>query len=137
MIAIPERYDPKPYAFGFQKNSPYLGLFNYYLNDMRERGRLQQIFKKYANAPQKCPDYSGQALGFNSCFTAFLILLVGFGSSAMLWAMERLAKELGYSSKIPIPDPSTRKNVEFHCKHELEVAKLKMELKQMKSNQRY
>ena len=75
VIAIPAKYDFKPYAYGFQKDSPYLGIFNHYLKDMREKGSLNQILKKYEAAPQVCPDSSGLPLGFDSCFTAFLLLI--------------------------------------------------------------
>ena len=75
VIAIPAKYDFKPYAYGFQKDSPYLPLFNHYLKDMREKGSLNQILKKYEAAPQVCPDSSGLPLGFDSCFTAFLLLI--------------------------------------------------------------
>ena len=47
LVAIPKKYDTKPYAYGFQKDSPYLGIFNYYIKEMREKGTLQQILKKY------------------------------------------------------------------------------------------
>jgi hypothetical protein len=30
-----------------QKDSPYLGVFNYFIKEMREKGTLQQIQKKY------------------------------------------------------------------------------------------
>ena len=39
VIVIPAKYDFKPYAYGFQKDSPYLGLFNHYLKEMREKGQ--------------------------------------------------------------------------------------------------
>ena len=42
---------------------------------MREKGSLNQILKKYEAAPQVCPDSSGLPLGFDSCFTAFLLLI--------------------------------------------------------------
>ena len=78
IIALPARYDFKPYAYGFQKDSPYLGLFNYYLKKMIESGSMHQILTKYESRGQICPDMSGQAIGFPSCFTAFLALLFGF-----------------------------------------------------------
>ena len=46
-MAVPKKYDTKPYAYGFQKDSPYLGIFNYYIKEMREKGALQKIQKKY------------------------------------------------------------------------------------------
>ena len=77
MIAIPTKYNFKPYAYGFQKDSPYLGLFNHYLKEMREKGVLKQILNKYETGTQVCPGESGKPLGFESCFTAFLALLSG------------------------------------------------------------
>ena len=38
VTVIPAKYDFKPYAYGFQKDSPYLGLFNHYLKELREKG---------------------------------------------------------------------------------------------------
>jgi hypothetical protein len=52
IIATPEKYDVKPYAYGFQKDSPYLGPFNYYLKQLRERGATKQIVEKYESRPQ-------------------------------------------------------------------------------------
>lgn len=52
IIAIPERYDIKPYAYGFQKNSPFLGPFNYYLKLLREKGSTKQILEKYETRGQ-------------------------------------------------------------------------------------
>ena len=75
VINIPAKYDPKPYAFGFQKNSPYLGLFNHFLKEMREKGVMKNILVKYESATQVCPDMSGKPLGINSSFTAFLLLI--------------------------------------------------------------
>ena len=48
LLQIPSKYDFKPYAYGFQKDSPYLPLFNYYLKEMREKGRLEKIRKDLA-----------------------------------------------------------------------------------------
>ncbi len=52
IIAIPERFDTKPYAYGFQKNSPFLGPFNYFLKQLRERGATKQILEVYESRPQ-------------------------------------------------------------------------------------
>ena len=77
IIAIPKKYDFKPYAYGFQKDSALLPLFNFYLKQMREGGTMKQILEKFESRPQICPDYSGKAIGFNNCFTAFLCLILG------------------------------------------------------------
>jgi len=47
IVAIPAKYDFKPYGWGFQKDSPFLEIFNYYLDEMREKGATDQIFTKY------------------------------------------------------------------------------------------
>ena len=44
---------------------------------MREKGSLKEILEKYEPPPQICPDASGLPLGFESCFTAFLVLIMG------------------------------------------------------------
>ncbi len=72
VVAIPPRYDVQPYAFGFRKNSPFLGVFNYYLKAMAEKGDMDQILNQYVSQPQVCPDYSGQAIGMDNCVFAFL-----------------------------------------------------------------
>ena len=73
-MATPGKYHFKPVAYGFQKDSPFLPLFNYNLNKMRERGSLEQIQVKYEPPPQICPDYSGKALGVSSVFSGFGVL---------------------------------------------------------------
>ena len=92
MIAIPAKYDFKPYAYGFQKDSPYLGLFNHYLKEMREKGALKQILNKYESGAQVCPDESGKPLGFESVFTAFLALLSGLALGLVIYGLEHLQK---------------------------------------------
>ena len=57
IIATPAKLDFKPYAFGFQKDSPFLPLFDHYLNEMKEKGSLKQIQEKYAPPTQICADY--------------------------------------------------------------------------------
>ena len=54
IVAIPAKYDIKPFAYGFQKDSPYLGVFNYYLKEIKEKGALNQIQQKYEPNNQVC-----------------------------------------------------------------------------------
>ena len=42
---------------------------------MKEKGVIKQILEKYKGGSQICPDMSGQPLGINNTFTAFLLLL--------------------------------------------------------------
>ena len=75
-MATKEKYDFKPYTYGFQKDSPFLPMFNYYINEMKEKGILQQILAKYKPSPQICPDYRWENLRaqrseFNLVFSNF------------------------------------------------------------------
>ena len=40
IINIPVKHASTAAAYGFQKNSPFIGLFNYYINEMREKGKF-------------------------------------------------------------------------------------------------
>jgi hypothetical protein len=95
IVATPGKYDFKPYAFGFQKDSPFLSLFNYNLNEMKEKGSLKQIQVKYEPPPQICPDYSGKSLGVGSVFTAFGVLVSGVGIALILFGLEKLTQAFG------------------------------------------
>ena len=95
IVATPEKYDFKPYAYGFQKDSPFLPLFDYYLNEMKEKGILKQIQVKYEPPPQVCPDYSGKSLGVGSVFAAFGVLSSGVGIALILFGLEKLTQAFG------------------------------------------
>ena len=88
IIAAPAKYNTIPYAFGFQKDSPYLGLFNYVLKEMEEKGLLSQLHKKYESPRQVCPDMGGKPIGIESCIMAFLALLGGIGICLILMIVE-------------------------------------------------
>ena len=95
IVATSGKYDFKPYAFGFQKDSPFLPLFNYYLHEMKEKGSLKQIQVKYEPPPQICPDYSGKSLGVSSVFAAFGVLFFGVGIAVILFGLEKLTQSFG------------------------------------------
>ncbi len=59
---------------------------------MHEVFIAENILDQYSSGPQVCPDYSGKALGFNSCFTAFLCFLVGIFFCILLFLMEMWAR---------------------------------------------
>ena len=59
-------------AWVFQKHSPYLQLFNYYLKMMKEKGTLQYLYSRFKPPPQICPDAAGKPIGFRNSITAFL-----------------------------------------------------------------
>ena len=74
-------------------DSPYLKIFNYYINQLRETGALERIHKAYEPAPQVCPNLTGKALGFKNCFGAFLVMIVGVGSAILLLVLESFMKK--------------------------------------------
>ena len=57
ILATPGKYDFKPYAIGYQKNSPYAQMLDYHIEEMRESGVLDKIRDKYRSLPQQCPDF--------------------------------------------------------------------------------
>ena len=95
ILATPGKYDFKPYAFGFQKDSSFLSLFNYNLNEMKEKESLKQIQVKYEPPPQICPDYRGKSLGTGSVFSAFCVLFSGVGIALIFFGLEKLTQAFG------------------------------------------
>ena len=60
------------------KDSPFLPLFDHYLRLLLERGTINQIIQRYVTTEKpQCSDTSGEPIGFDNCFTAFLVLLLG------------------------------------------------------------
>jgi hypothetical protein len=88
LIAIPAKYDFKSLAYGFQKDSPYLDLFNYMITELKEKGTFDKIAANSEPLPQFCPDTSGKPLEFESCITLFLIILAGFSTCICLFFIE-------------------------------------------------
>ncbi len=117
VITVPEKYDYKRRAFGFQKNSPYVELFSYHLKKMKESGILQKIVDSYQVKEQICPDYNGQALDIKSCITAFIIMGIGFGASTIIWILEKL---INLFKDQPIDGQSSHENIKTKI-HQLEM----------------
>ena len=57
IIVVPGKFDFKHFAMGYQKNSPYAEIFDYYIEKMRQSGVLDSIHNKNRGLPQKCPDF--------------------------------------------------------------------------------
>jgi len=74
---LPKKYSRGYLAFGLQKDSPYHGLFDYYLKKMKQDGVLDKLIKEYEPPPQICPDLTGKALGFNNLIFPFLTMITG------------------------------------------------------------
>ena len=141
-MATPGKYNFKPYAFGFQKDSPFLPLFDFYLNEMKEKGSLKQIQVKYEPAPQICPDYNGKSLGVTSVFSAFGVLVCGFGFAVILFGLEQLTKSFGMKWSVfnsygvmDSPDEFYEKDtMEILESKNNEIVSLKQEILMMKQN---
>ena len=76
---------------------------------MREKGTLKKILNKYQAAPQVCPDSSGLPLGFESVFTAFLLLVGGIILGSILFCIECYSRISGtYVPFLEIYDKSKK-----------------------------
>jgi hypothetical protein len=135
LIAIPAKYDYKPYAFAFQKDSPYLGLFNHFLKEMKERGALKKVLNKYQSQPQVCPDSSGLPLGFDNCFTAFMAWIAGLSLGIVLLLIELCSRWTGLNLQIlemyDRRDPEMEKDAElpnlFEHNKDAMIARLRLD----------
>ena len=84
------KYDFKPYAIGYQKDSPYREILDFHINMMRETGTLENIVSSYRGQPQECPDFSGSPLPWQIVFTAFGVLMFGAFLSVCLFITEHV-----------------------------------------------
>ena len=78
----------KSIAWAFPKKSPFLNIFNLNFQKFKARGIWKGIKNRYKSLPQECPDLRGNSIDFDSCFTAFLILLIGFSFSFLIILIE-------------------------------------------------
>ena len=51
--------------------------------------------EKYEGTPQICPDLTGQPIGFESCFTAFLVFIFGLMTALILLFIEFCSRLTG------------------------------------------
>ena len=96
---LPKSYygDNVAWAF-FQKDSSYLRLFNSYINRMKETGIFRRIDKappveigrEYLAKYEECNDLTGQAIGFENCIAAFLVLGAGIAAAILVIIAEML-----------------------------------------------
>ena len=76
MVVMPDgKYDFKPYAIGYQKDSPYREILDFHINMMRETGTLENIVSSYRGQPQECPDFRCRKIEINvNSFQIFIML---------------------------------------------------------------
>lgn len=80
----------------FQKNSPYVSLFNHFLDNFNEVGLLDNLMKKQLEVIiDKCEEPSSfQAINFGNVVLAFILLLIGILISLVLLGIEYLNRKL-------------------------------------------
>ena len=100
VIDIPFKGNKNPNAFGFQKNSPYVEIFDYYLRELLEEGIVDKIKEKYRTLPPDCGNSAGKPLGFTNCFTAFLPLVFGTIIALIIVIFETLFQINGKSKEV-------------------------------------
>ena len=98
IIPTKGQYMKKAIAWAFPKKSPFLYIFNLYFQKFKARGIWKGIKNRYRNLPQECPDLTVKSIGFDSCFTAFLILLIGFSFSFLIILIEFQKKNMNKST---------------------------------------
>ena len=98
-MEVPYEFATTKTGFSLQKNSPYLQLFDYYIIRLQERGILQRIIKKYTPQPRDCSTSSAKAIGYESCFSAFLPLLFGYLFGILILIIENYWKKRKYQSE--------------------------------------
>ena len=76
------------WAFTLPKHSPYLELVNYSIDQLKETGALERILKKWKPLPPMCEDKTGKPLGFRSCLTSFLVMIIGAGLGIIILCIE-------------------------------------------------
>ena len=92
IVVTEGKYFKRPYTWPFQKHSPYLDIFNFYIHELIQKGQWNAIINKYQAQPQVCPDLSGMPIEFANCFTAFLCLIGGAFFGLMSLSIEYALK---------------------------------------------
>lgn len=70
------------------KNSPYLEIFRYHLQQLKENGIVERYYKMYVVGDQVCPDLSGKPLSLKQCISAFLVFAPGIIFSITWFLLE-------------------------------------------------
>ena len=90
VIAIPDVIDiSSGGGWTFQKNSPFLPMFDFYINQLKEHGTYQRIEdvgnNKTLGPDQDCQDYDGKPIGYKKVFSLMTLLMLGMGTSAAVF----------------------------------------------------
>ena len=110
IVASDGKYAPKPVVWAFPKHSPYLEIFNFYLNEYTEKGFWDAIQRKHMMYPQICSDYMNESIGWSKCITAFLCLIGGICLSAIIMGLEYLQNKFVALIRIPNSNVNSTKS---------------------------
>ena len=92
-MEVPYEFAATKTGFSLQKSSPYLPLFNHHIIRLQEKGILDRIIKKYTPQPRDCGTSSANAIGYESCFSAFLPLIFGYLFGILILIFENYWKK--------------------------------------------
>ena len=112
-LNFPAKFEFIQVAYAFQKYSPYLKLFNYYLKKLEEGGTFYNLKNKYNRLPRVCSSDGGRPIGFSNTITAFIAFLIGLALGASLLILELLYHHKNKSSTKELRAPF----VQDQCKH--------------------
>ena len=112
-LNLPTKFDFIQVGYAFQKYSPYLNLFNYYLKKLEEGGTFYNLKNKYNRLPRVCSSDGGRPIGFSNTITAFIAFLIGMALGASLLILELLHHHKYKSSTREVAQPI----VQDQCKH--------------------
>ena len=83
-------------GYGFQKNSPYVGLYSYIINDLIEFGNVEYIRSSIAMGKHSVMcDHNKEykQLGYENIFSVFLLLFVGIIFSCIKLVLEIIKRK--------------------------------------------
>ena len=89
VIDIPQAIAKIKTGFPFQKNSPYLKIFNRKIKDLKEKGILSKIINKHRLTPRNCQTSSATTIDVEDCFTAYLIWACGLVLGLLFLMVEK------------------------------------------------
>ena len=112
-LNLPAKFEFIQVAYAFQKYSPYLKLFNYYLKKLEEGGTFYNLKNKYNRLPRVCSSDGGKPIGFSNTITAFIAFLIGMALGASLLILELLYHHKNKSSTREL----SASFVQDQCKH--------------------
>ena len=70
------------------------------MNEFIEKGTWNAIQSQYRDSPQICPSLSGKPIEITTCFSAFLILIVGSSLALLIMPFEYLHKKFKCLRKV-------------------------------------